>query len=87
VIKKIDYTPTFVKHFSKLPADIKSEALKKEKIFVQDSKDPRLKTHPLTGKLKGLYSFSINYQYRIMFAYDSKSEVTFIDVGTHSIYR
>jgi len=49
--------------------------------------DPRLKTHALTGKLKGYFAFSITHQYRIMFAFEPDGSVTFIDVETHTIYR
>lgn len=32
-----------------------------------DPFDHRLKTHPLTGKLKGTYALSISYEYRLVF--------------------
>jgi len=49
--------------------------------------DPRLKTHALTGKLKGYFAFSITLRYRILFIFEPDGSVTFIGVGTHTIYR
>jgi addiction module RelE/StbE family toxin len=86
-IKRIYYTSRFEKRFKKLPNRIKKLAIKKEKLFRTDFTSPMLKTHALSGELKGFYSFSVNYHYRIMFKFEKTDEVTFIDVGTHSIYR
>ena len=83
----IRYTSTFAKHFRKLPSRIKNQAEKREKIFRKNPLDPMLKTHALTEKLKGYFAFSITHQYRIMFIFEPDGSVTFIDVGTHTIYR
>lgn len=83
----IRYTSTFAKHYYKLPSRIKNQAVKRENIFRKNPLDPRLKTHALAGKLKGYYAFSITHQYRIMFVFEPKVSVTFIDVGTHTIYQ
>lgn len=83
----ISYTSTFAKHYRKLLPRIKNQAKKREKIFRKNPMDPRLKTHALTGKLKGYFAFSITHQYRIMFAFEPDGSVTFIDVETHTIYR
>lgn len=83
----ISYTPFFVKKFQKLPEKIKKQAVKKEVIFKQNIRDTRLKTHKLAGKLDAFYSFSVNRQYRIMFALAENGEVVFVDIGTHSIYQ
>ena len=83
----IRYTSTFDKHYKKLPPPIKHQAPQREIIFRKNPMDPRLKTHALTGKLKGYYAFSITHQYRIMFVFEPDGSVTFIDVGTHNIYR
>lgn len=56
-------------------------------LFRRDPFDPRLETHRLRGKLKKLWSFSVDQRYRILFEFldKSKTEVVFLDVGTHSI--
>ena len=84
---KIYYSSKFAKEYKRLPLKVKSVAEKKEKIFRRNPHDTILKTHKLTGKLKGYYSFSIDYQYRIIFEFAEKKTVWFHSVGTHEIYK
>ena len=84
---KIYYSGKFAKEYKKLPRKVKLSAEKKEKVFRIDPFDPQLKTHKLTGKLKEYYSFSIDYQYRIIFEFVKKDIVWFHSVGTHEIYK
>lgn len=84
---KIIYSTKFGKEYKKLPRRVKFSAEKKEKIFRKDPFDPRLKTHKLSGKLKDFYSFSIDYQHRIIFEFANKDTIWFHSVGTHEIYR
>ena len=84
---KIYYSSKFEKEYKKLPLKVKRAAEKKEKIFRKDPFAPQLKTHKLTGKLKSYYSFSIDYQYRIIFELVKKDTVWLHSVGTHEIYK
>jgi len=52
-------------------------------IFQTDPHDPKLKTHKLSGSLKDLWSFSIDYDTRVVFSFISPHQVLFIDIGTH----
>ena len=83
----IDYSPEFKRLFKKLSKEVKLEALKKEAIFRVNMYDQRLKTHKLSGKLKGKMSFSINYSQHIIFSMQSKGIVRFHSVGDHDIYK
>ena len=83
----IRYTSTFAKHYRKLPLRIKKQAPQREKIFRKNPMDSRLKTHALIGKLNGYFAFSITLRYRIIFVFEPVGSATFIDVGTHTIYR
>lgn len=83
----VQFTPTFSKKYTNLPSNIKEKARKKEPIFRQDPFSPSLKTHKLTGKLSAYWSFSIDYQYRIIFRFIENDTILFVDVGTHSIYK
>ena len=85
-IEKIYYTTKFAKNFKKLPQNLKLKTEKKVNLFRQNPKDTSLKTHKLSGALGSFFSFSVNYSYRIIFAFESSKEVTFIDIGDHSIY-
>lgn len=83
---KIYYSSKFAKEYKRLPHKVKKVAEKKEKIFRKDPFDSSLKTHKLTGKLKDYYSFSIDYQFRIIFEFVLE-DVWFHSVGTHEIYK
>lgn len=52
-------------------------------MFVTDPFNPMLKTHKLSGKLKGLWVFSCLYDCRIIFKFIKKEEVLLIDIGSH----
>lgn len=84
---KIYYSSKFEKEYKKLPQKIKLLAEKKEKLFRKDPYTPSLKTHKLTGKLKSYWSFSIDFQYRIIFEFAEKEIIWFHSVGTHDLYR
>jgi mRNA-degrading endonuclease YafQ of YafQ-DinJ toxin-antitoxin module len=52
-------------------------------VFQKDPFDPRLRTHRLSGQLQGLWSFSIDYDARVVFSFTEPSRVLFVDIGTH----
>lgn len=45
--------------------------------------DPPLKTHKLSGKLKDLWSFSIEYDNRVIFYFTDEGKAVFIGIGNH----
>jgi len=83
----IEVTPRFEKSFSKLPEDIQKLVVGKKVLFEADPFSPKLKTHKLSGRLKGLWSFSVNFSYRILIEFLGKEAVLFHDIGDHSIYK
>ena len=85
----IQYSPTFKRLYRKLQEEVKISTERKEKIFRDNPFDSRLKTHKLHGRLAGLFSFSINIKYRIIFEFDvsDKNIVHFHAIGTHDIYE
>jgi mRNA-degrading endonuclease YafQ of YafQ-DinJ toxin-antitoxin module len=86
-ISKIHTTSDFEKPFRKLPIRIQNLAIKKDKWFRHDAFDRRLHTHKLKGELEGFWSYSINYEYRILFRFLNDNEVIYYDIGTHGIYK
>ena len=84
---KIYQTTKFAKEYTKLPLEVKLLAEKREEIFRHNPFGKRLKTHKLKGKLGEFYSFSITYQYRLVFHFKNKETVVFDNIGTHEIYR
>jgi len=53
------------------------------KLFSKEPYHPRLRTHKLTGKLEGLWAFSVSYDCRVIFEFISKNEILLIDIGSH----
>jgi len=87
MIKKILYHPQFKKHYQRLAKEIKILAEKREKIFRENPFDSRLKTHKLSGKLKNIWSFSVDKNYRILFIFYKENIIIFLNIGTHEIYK
>jgi addiction module RelE/StbE family toxin len=83
----IVYTPKFIRQYKKLPEALQEEVKEKIELFKADQNHPFLKTHKLKGELKKYWSFSVNYQYRIIFEYDSKETIALLKVGDHHIYQ
>lgn len=84
---KIEYSSNFVKQFKKLTPQIQKQAIKAEKLFKKDLFSPKLKTHKLSGRLEGLWAFSINYSDRIIFEFMGKGKILFHKIGSHDIYK
>ena len=83
---KIAYHALFLRQLKKLPKDLQEEVFQKVLLFGKDIKHPSLKVHKLQGHLKDLFSFSVNYSYRIVFK-KIKDEAVLLEVGTHDIYK
>jgi len=86
-IKNIYYSSHFSRTFKKLPAEIKKQAIQKEKLFRGNCFNEKLKTHKLKGHFGNHWAFSINHSYRIMFEFADNNSAGFVDIGTHSIYK
>lgn len=84
---RVSSTSYFRRAYRKLPAFIREQAVKQEKIFRGNHFDSRLKTHKLHGKYKDYWSFSVSLAYRVIFTFLTKDEVIFIDIGDHDIYK
>jgi addiction module RelE/StbE family toxin len=51
--------------------------------FQKNPFEPSLKTHKLSGKLKDLWSFTIEYDQRVVFYFTDNNDAVFIDIGSH----
>lgn len=83
---EIVYRSKFNREFKKLPKGIKEIARVKIKLFLQNPFDARLKTHKLGGELSGFWSFSVTYDYRLIFDFLNFKKVRFYSIGNHDIY-
>ena len=87
IVKKIEYSSIFVKQLKKLPENIIAKTIKKEKVFKINPLHPSLRLHELHGKFKGIWSISINRNYRIIFERQEDGTILFISIGNHDIYK
>jgi proteic killer suppression protein len=64
-------------------ADLKKRFWRAMELFSKNPFNPGLRTHKLTGKLEGLWAFSVAYDCRVIFKFLGKEEVLLIDIGGH----
>ena len=63
------------------------EAIEKIELFKNEKNHKLLKIHKLHGKMSGYFSFSVNYKFRIVFRYETKTEMVLLDIDDHDIYK
>ncbi len=51
--------------------------------FSNNPFDTKLKTHKLSGILKGNWAFSVEYDCRVVFKFLTENKVLLIDIGSH----
>lgn len=85
-ISHIHYASDFQKAYRKLPRRIQDAVDRKDALFREDCFHPSLRTHKLHGPLRGLWSFWVTREYRVLFEF-VKDGIIFYDVGTHGIYQ
>jgi mRNA-degrading endonuclease YafQ of YafQ-DinJ toxin-antitoxin module len=70
--KKVRDNPTLEKRFWERVA-----------VFKDDPFDPRLRTHKLSGSMRDWWSFSVDYDVRVVFSFVDANRVLLVDIGTH----
>jgi addiction module RelE/StbE family toxin len=83
---EIAFSPAFERSFYKrFKGNIKLQEKfwKKVEYFIQDPYEAQLRTHKLTGQLKDLWSFSIDFDVRVIFYFVDENRVIFVDIGSH----
>ena len=87
MISTVNYSSFFKRKYKQLSRRQKDDFKQAIELFVENPFHSSLKTHKLKGKLKGFWSFSINYSDRILFKFSEKGAVDLINIGDHSIYQ
>jgi addiction module RelE/StbE family toxin len=83
----ISFSSSFKKAFKKQISGRKQ--IEKEfwdiiEIFIENPFNHKLKTHKLQGKLNELWSFSVEYDLRIIFYFvENDTKAVFVDIGKH----
>ena len=83
---KILYSPKFIRQYKKFSSEIKDKVEAKEDIFRANPFDNRLKTHKLNGELNDYWSFSVDYNVRIIFIFQDTDTIRLELIGGHDIY-
>jgi len=82
----IVWDPGFKKAYQKkikTDDNLKRKFWKTIKLFSSNPFSKQLRTHKLTGILKGLWAFSVDYDTRVIFTFLKDDEVLLIDIGSH----
>jgi addiction module RelE/StbE family toxin len=82
----IVWDPGFKKAYQKkikTDDNLKKKFWKTMKLFSSNPFSKQLRTHKLTGTLKGLWAFSVDYDTRVIFSFLKDDEILLIDIGSH----
>jgi mRNA interferase YafQ len=82
----IQYTARFLRSLKKMQPTLQEDVYEKVEQFADVDRHKALKVHKLKGQLKHVYSFSVNYNVRIIFQYETNTIASLLDVGTHDVY-
>jgi len=83
---EVSFSSSFKRAFKKRikgNPDLETRFWQKLEQFTVDPFDPSLKTHKLSGKLKDLWSFSVDYDERVLFYFTEDGKAVFVDIGSH----
>ena len=83
---EIAFNSSFKRAFKKKVAGNKNLEIQfweRVELFKSNPFDPKLKTHRLSGRLKDLWSFSIEYDLRVVFYFAGDQRAVFVDIGSH----
>jgi addiction module RelE/StbE family toxin len=84
---KIEFHTRFQKNYKKrIQSNKKLDKLfrKRTQQFCINPNSALLNNHQLVGKMKGLYSFSIGGDNRVIYQWKDKNIVLFLDIGSHN---
>ena len=82
------FYPRFERSYNRLDPQVRRIADGRIALFERDPLNSRLRTHELHGKLKGVWSFSVDSRLRVLFVFldERRTRVALIDIGTHRLY-
>jgi len=86
---KVNFHRKFKKQYKRLPIKFQKKATNILKTFEKDPFHPRLKSHKLSGDMKGKNSISVTGDIRIIFQeFDGYTLVLMISIGGHEdVYK
>ena len=84
---RVEVTSRFQRSFNALPLTLQRLTTERVAWLAAHPFDPRLKTHKLKGRLKGVWSFSVTHAHRVLITFPQPGVALLHDVGTHDVYR
>lgn len=83
---EVSFSSSFKRAFKKRikgNADLEARFWQKLEQFTVDPFDLSLRTHKLSGNLKEFWSFSVDYDERVLFYFTEDERAVFVDIGSH----
>ena len=80
---EVHFTPHFAKSVKKMPNNLLEDIFDKIELLKNRENHKNLKVHKLSGSMKDLYSFSVNFKLRIIFKYITQCEAVCMYIGDH----
>ena len=83
---EVSFSSSFRRAFKKRikgKIELENRFWAKVELFTKDPFNPSLRTHKLSGKLKDMWSFSIEYDERVLFYFTDNNKAVFVDIGNH----
>jgi len=83
---EVSFSSSFRRAFKKRvkgKTDLEVRFWAKVETFTNEPFAPSLKTHKLSGKLKDLWSFTLEYDERVLFYFTDDKNAVFVDIGNH----
>ena len=77
---------SFKRAYKKVTAanpELKTKIAQALEVFISNPYHPSLRTHKLSGKLKGLWAFVVAYDCRVVFQFLDDQDALLIDIGKH----
>ena len=84
---QVHFKPSFIRQVNRLPKALQDELIEKIALFKNSRNHRALRVHKLHGHLKDCYGFSVNFRFRVVFEYTSKTEAVLLAIGDHSMYE
>lgn len=83
---EVSFSSSFKRAFKKRiknNVDLEIRFWQKLEQFTVDPFTPSLKTHKLSGNLKEFWSFSVDYDARVLFYFAEDEKAVFVEIGSH----
>ncbi len=78
---EIVYSQDFIKSAKLIPKPIQNKLAALLEIFKNNPFNPKLRTKPLTGPLKGIYSFRITRDWRVIFIFFNPETIFLLEAA------